>query len=211
MAKEKTNLYAKTDRKTKIIIAGLKVFCKKSYESATIDDITKKARCSHGLFYHYFSSKKELFAEIISLRKNNFDEDIKAKINSIEDYRDKLRAILEKIFSDLKKDDTFAYFYFFFITQCFSNRDKPKIIDDKKASPIPPHKFFEQFFLEGQSKNHFSTKHSPRECARLMISIIQGLTLGYVIAPREVRLKINFPSIDFIIDIFNEENSNGND
>jgi hypothetical protein len=44
-----------------------------------------------------------------------------------------------------------------------------------------------------------------------MISIIQGLTLGYVIAPREVRLKINFPSIDFIIDIFNEENSNGND
>ena len=42
------------DRKELILNGALKVFCEKGYESTTVDDITKKAGCSHGLFYHYY-------------------------------------------------------------------------------------------------------------------------------------------------------------
>ena len=44
----------KAERKDQIVLAGLKVFCEKGYDGAKVDDIVKKAGCSHGLFYHYF-------------------------------------------------------------------------------------------------------------------------------------------------------------
>ncbi len=40
----------KARRKEQIVLAGLKVFCEKGYEGAKVDDIVKKAGCSHGLF-----------------------------------------------------------------------------------------------------------------------------------------------------------------
>ncbi len=199
---------ANADRKNEILMAGLKTFCEKSYESTTIDDITKKARCSHGLFYHYFKSKRQLFNEILSIRRYDFNSEFSEKLKTIEDYRERLRIILDKLFSNLKKDDSFAYFYFFFISQCFTNRDKPKKMNANcdKNCPPPPHIFYENLFLEGQNAGYFTKKYSPRECSRLLLSIIQGVTLGYVISPKEIRINKHFPSIDFIIDIFDKEN-----
>ena len=59
VSKQVTKL--KERRKEEIIESALKVFCEKGYAGATINDIVKKAKCSHGLFYHYFDSKKEIF------------------------------------------------------------------------------------------------------------------------------------------------------
>ena len=64
----------KAERKDQIVLAGLKVFCEKGYDGAKVDDIVKKAGCSHGLFYHYFRNKQEIFDELEckgKFRKNN--------------------------------------------------------------------------------------------------------------------------------------------
>ncbi|MBQ7340481.1 MAG: TetR/AcrR family transcriptional regulator [Clostridia bacterium] len=208
MKNNSTSKSANADRKNEILMAGLKTFCEKSYESTTIDDITKKAKCSHGLFYHYFKSKRQLFNEILSIRRNDFNSEFNEELAKIKDYREKLKVILNKLFSNLKTDDSFAYFYFFFISQCFTHRDKPKKAppkcEDNKTPP--PHIFYKNLFSEGQREGYFTKKYSPRECSRLLLSIIQGVTLSYVISPKEIRLNKHFPSIDFIIDIFDKEN-----
>ena len=43
------------------VCCGKHTNCEKGYDNATVDDIVKKAKCSHGLFYHYFKNKKEIF------------------------------------------------------------------------------------------------------------------------------------------------------
>ena len=58
----------KEARKNDIVQAALKVFCEKGYGGTTINDIVKKAKCSHGLFYHYFKNKKELFDAVCETR-----------------------------------------------------------------------------------------------------------------------------------------------
>ena len=88
----------KLKKREEIVVAGLKVFCEKGYDGATVDDITKKAHCSHGLFYHYFDSKKELFNEAIKLRGQTSKEDISKKIESINDYGEKLKFVINKLF-----------------------------------------------------------------------------------------------------------------
>ena len=58
----------KQSRRLEIVNAALKVFCKKGYDGTTINDIVKKAKCSQGLFYHYFNSKKEIFTAVMENR-----------------------------------------------------------------------------------------------------------------------------------------------
>lgn len=59
------NKAIKDKRKKRLLDIALKTFALKGYLNVTIDDITKAARCSHGLFYHYFSSKDDVFQETV--------------------------------------------------------------------------------------------------------------------------------------------------
>lgn len=200
---------AKEARKRELAIAGLKVFCEKGFDGATIEDIVKKAGCSHGLFYHYFKNKNEVFDETMRIHREKNNEELDKQLEKEKNYVEKLRIIINNMFYDLKNDENFAYFYYFFVSQCFTGKEKklpPR--DDKQPPPEPPIMRFEKLFAEGQSAGDFSKKHSPKDCARLFISIIQGATLGYVIAPKELQKRMTLPDTDFILEIFSKERLN---
>jgi AcrR family transcriptional regulator len=44
----------------RLLDAGLRVFAKRGYHSARVDDIVRAARTSHGTFYLYFANKEDL-------------------------------------------------------------------------------------------------------------------------------------------------------
>lgn len=51
---------ARTDAKTKLLDAALRVIRTKGYGAATVDDICQAAGVSKGSFFHHFASKEEL-------------------------------------------------------------------------------------------------------------------------------------------------------
>lgn len=59
------NKIVKDKRKAKITEKALKIFANSDYGDVSVDTITKATRCSHGLFYHYFDSKEDIFNYII--------------------------------------------------------------------------------------------------------------------------------------------------
>lgn len=52
-------------RRQELKSSAVQLFSKKGFADAKISDITSHANLSHGLFYHYFSSKEELYIEVI--------------------------------------------------------------------------------------------------------------------------------------------------
>lgn len=48
------------------------VFSRRGFHATRVDDIVKKARTSHGTFYLYFSSKDELFEQLVTDVANEF-------------------------------------------------------------------------------------------------------------------------------------------
>jgi AcrR family transcriptional regulator len=58
---EEQNELIKDERREQILSAALKVFAKKGFAAAKISDIVAKGGMSHGLVYHYFRSKEEIF------------------------------------------------------------------------------------------------------------------------------------------------------
>jgi len=59
------NQSIKDRRRGKLLTYALKAFALNGYDRTAVDDITKPAKCSHGLFYHYFDSKEAVFKALI--------------------------------------------------------------------------------------------------------------------------------------------------
>ncbi|PLX02760.1 MAG: TetR/AcrR family transcriptional regulator [Marinilabiliales bacterium] len=55
------------ETKEHILKTSLILFLQKSYRDVTMKEIVQKTELSKGAFYHYFSSKEELFKEIVGM------------------------------------------------------------------------------------------------------------------------------------------------
>jgi len=53
-------------RRTQVLEAGARVFSRKTYDTATMDDIAQELGVSKGVVYYQFRSKEDIFREIIS-------------------------------------------------------------------------------------------------------------------------------------------------
>lgn len=196
----------RNDRKEEILQSALITFCKKGYDGTTVDDIVRSAGCSHGLFYHYFENKKEVFDAIIKYRIDNSFNQLVTAVKNKKTPREKLRAVIESMFGELKSDENYPYYFYFLVSSNFTIKDKhlPPPENDNDMPKLKPIEVLSGIFAEGQKCGCFIDKYSPRTCARLFNSVISGITLGYVIAPKDKQKDIIIPDADFILDIFSK-------
>jgi AcrR family transcriptional regulator len=52
--------------RARLLDAGSTVFARKGFHTARVDDVVSAARSSHGTFYLYFSSKEDLFDQLVA-------------------------------------------------------------------------------------------------------------------------------------------------
>ncbi len=195
----------KEARRLNIVNAALKVFCKKGYDGTTINDIVKKAKCSHGLFYHYFENKKAIFDAVMENRGKNMMDFLDDVIKDDNSYIDKLRKLTLYTFENMKKDEVFAYRYYFFLSTVFSRVESGGAPPPKPRCNKPPHLRMHEFFEEGIKRGDFDDAYPASECSKLYNSIIQGSTLNFILCPREFKHSFKFPDIEYIINIFKKE------
>ena len=56
--------------RTRLLEAAKKVFEQDGFLNARITDISKRAKLSHGSFYHYFDSKEQIFRELAEMQES---------------------------------------------------------------------------------------------------------------------------------------------
>ncbi len=70
------NLHAMAT-KERIFQVASQLILEKGFDNATMEEISKKAGISKGLFYHYFKSKTDLIIESYSLIDSEFEQELK--------------------------------------------------------------------------------------------------------------------------------------
>lgn len=61
-------------RRDELLRLGAQLFLKVPYDQISIDDLSRRLKISKGLLYHYFSSKKEFYLEVIKSISKDFLE-----------------------------------------------------------------------------------------------------------------------------------------
>lgn len=86
-------------RRQEIFDAALKVFSKKGFDRATLDEIADKVKISKPAIYLYFKNKDNLFfsmlENVMNLSNENFNNIIKMDLNSIEKLKKIVSSYME--------------------------------------------------------------------------------------------------------------------
>lgn len=83
-----------TRKHSRIVAAAAALFAKYGYRKTTIDEIVAGAGVSKGLFYHYFSNKKQLYLYIYNSYVDMLSRSIKENVDTTEsDFIERLKRI----------------------------------------------------------------------------------------------------------------------
>ena len=166
-------LEIRNERKQLIMDAALEIFAEQGFHHASMSLIAKKAGISKGLIYNYFESKDELMHEIVKtaytyiLHHFSLDNE-KAKFNSIIE-------LVEKTFEMIDENKEFWRIYFLVSMQEEVLPHVQKSIGDVM---MPLTKELVKIF-KTMKVNH------PENEAKFFDSLLDGLTLNYILDPEE--------------------------
>ncbi len=161
----------KDNRRQDILKAALPLFAIQGYDSVSIDDIVKACGCSHGLFYHYFSSKNDLFKAMMEESKTASKRCYPREWLNDQRPVEGLHHFVDQIINLLLHDEENCYYMYFYLTMHFQ-RTLPKT-QKKGEKKHFPH-MLEDMIIKGQNENTF-LEGDPFEMTRLFIATLRGL------------------------------------
>ena len=121
----------KEERKNSILNAALYVFALNGYDAVTSDSITTKADCSHGLLYHYFKTKDDLFVAVLEKAKKIVYEDILINVDKNQGSTALLKGVLNAYLDALKSpDDKYTCAFYLLINLHYQKQVSPQIFNN---------------------------------------------------------------------------------
>ena len=123
----------KSSRRNEILKSALPLFSLRGYDAVKVDDITKECGCSHGLFYHYFSSKEDLFRAMMeeskAVGRRCYPRTWLDNSNPVE----AVNIFVNNIINLLLNDEENCYYMYLYLTSPYQKTlPKPKNSDKKQ-------------------------------------------------------------------------------
>lgn len=193
------NQEIKDERREAILKSSLRLFAVRGYDATSINDITSASSCSHGLFYHYFVSKEEVFQTLIqdSLQKGNKPEFSETFSDQGASPSKLLRSILEHVLAELDKPKSDVPFYIYiFLNIHFQKTVPPPPLKSKNKAKSPFQKLAD-LIKRGQESGEFADGN-PAEYAMSLFALLRGLTYVRVTLPENY----HSPSIEILMNLF---------
>jgi AcrR family transcriptional regulator len=180
------------DRRNQILLCSLDMIVRNGYEAMKIRDIAKKLGISLGLFFNYFSSKEEVYLELVRIGMKgpenvlNLDFETETPIKIFED-------ITEAIFSSLKSSSMTAKM-FLLMSQAVNSEAAPESVKEILKSfdaitPVLP------IIERGQQLGEIKIGN-PIALAVAYWGAVQGIAESFALHP-----ELPFPESSWITDI----------
>jgi AcrR family transcriptional regulator len=93
------------ERRADLLEAGRELFLAKGVAATSLDDITRRAGVSKGLFYLYFRSKDDLMAALHVQFSTRLADRIRTATDAVTDWPAKLDACVNAIFGSYQERD----------------------------------------------------------------------------------------------------------
>jgi AcrR family transcriptional regulator len=172
---EEQNEIIKDERREQILSAALRCFATRGYAATKISDIVARAGMSHGLVYHYFKSKEEIFYALLTRAMQTSSQSIlsveQIPIPSLE----KIRQIARYILGGIESFEDSAY-YFLIVTHASIMESPSAEHKDLMSSSGAALQSFSRMIKAGQEAGDIKDG-DPFGMALVFFAAIQGLAM----------------------------------
>ncbi len=165
----------KINKKQEILEAARKVFIKKGYIQATMQDIIDEAGISRGALYSYFNNIEHVFEELLKLD----DEKDISFIKIDDDYTSSWKQLIDWIRlqkHNISSNNAFllSKIEFFLMKHRESNKSSSSYITERYKNLITA---ITDFIDKGTEKKQFHPCKSSEFIALYILSFFDGLTI----------------------------------
>ena len=81
-----------------VLDAAFQVFAEKSFATATVEDIARRAEISVGTLYKLFENKEEIVKSLVSREESRFFDVVNERVDTFTDPKDKVHATFTILF-----------------------------------------------------------------------------------------------------------------
>lgn len=189
----------RTETLEKITRLSLRVFSEYGFHGTTMKKISQGTGISHGLIYHYFKSKEDLFFHLVKLALEKSNETLNRGLSIEGNPLEKIENLSKTLFQELVTGE--SHQYFFIIIQAMTQaKGIPGILDYIKTHSITHYSQIIPLIIEGQQMELIKSD-DPMSLAIAYFSFFQGLSL--LVFQEETMLEEQAKSIspDFLTNI----------
>ena len=166
------------EREDHILDAGLYLFATKGYESTSADAISAIVKCSHGLLYHYYKSKEELYQAVVEKRVRPIVHSLIADVDFNQKAKFVFIDITERFLKALKSvNDEYAWSIALMLDIHLQTVINPKIKHIEKDKKVYDWVF--ELIERGKQEGDFNDL-SSRELVISMLALYKGLSYNRI-------------------------------
>ncbi len=186
------------DLKKKIIHESLKLFSLKGFLSTSMSHILEAAGTSKGGFYNHFSSKEELFFQVLDEARNIWREKNLSGLDEIENPIEKIKRFLEN-FRDryLKDAENFPGGCIFITFSVELNDLRPHLSREVNKGFIGLKHLLKRLLDEAKASGGLSDDVDTRAITEMLFAGMLGATVMYGVDKSDANLD---RSINTLID-----------
>jgi AcrR family transcriptional regulator len=153
--------------------AGLKLFATRGLAATSIVDIAETAGISTGLMYHYYKSKDELYAELVTMAVTDANTAVRSIAEMPVGPREKIVLMAGEILKQIMTDECVAYFYVF-MPQVLLNKNLPRKVQTLLRDAYVTIDKMKEIILGGQPAGEVK-EGDPDALAILFCAAVTGL------------------------------------
>jgi AcrR family transcriptional regulator len=195
----------KEEKRSQILESALKCFGEKGYQATIIDDIVKDSNISKGAIYNYFTSKEEIYLQLLQISTNTFFEEVAQENMVLKSAKEKLENIFRR-FRDQELTEEIQQsrrVYIEFWLYGSRQDDLRVILEDRYNKFID---YIVSIIKDGQSAGEIKENLDPQNISRIFWGIRDGNVLHYSFLGKESEYRKTWETLEemFISYVMNE-------
>ena len=163
----------RNDRINSILLVAADLFATKGYDGVNLDEITKVAKCSHGLLYHYYKGKEDIYQAVL---EKIVYPDMDSFFKEI-DYNQKAKIVIQNLVNHIlelfKSDDEQKIKELYLLLNIHLKKDLKFIPKNEEGRTIT-FAALQKLIDRGKKEGDFND-YSTIELTILVLSLIKGI------------------------------------
>jgi TetR/AcrR family transcriptional regulator, fatty acid metabolism regulator protein len=182
------------DKREAILRAAITVFAHNGYFNSKVADIAREAGVADGTVYLYFKSKEDILHSIFDRSVDDAIAEVRRKVESIADPREKLRQIALLHLERLGADRDLAVVF------QVELRGSTKFMEEFSAAGFAEYlALIRSTFEEGQRAGVFRAELNAKVVAKILFGALDEMATNWILSKRRYKLA---PMADQVLDIF---------
>lgn len=176
-------------KKKQILEAALRVFSKKGFYPAKMDEIARAADIGKGTVYEYFSSKEKLFLDLSSYFMDEFKNACVKRVSLINNPEQKIKEFINLTISSFEEFKDFCLVFFEIWSRMGKGKKESPVILKMRRIYKDYKKMLSSYIKEGITAGVFRKNLKPDYTAAVILVTLNGLMVHWVTDSKEFSLK----------------------